>query len=125
MKVCSLSFGKIVVLSKNLAEVIVNEGVVFNEVIVDEYHDFLLNTLEAPFSLIINKKHAYTYTFPAQKRIANLNEIKAMAVVVHTPAGKMSTKTLAQVNGNNNWNNIKIFQDRAEALLWIKEEMFI
>ena len=122
MKVCKLSFGEIVILNKNLAEVIVDEGVVLNEVMVDEYHDFLLDNLESPFSLIINKMHSYSYTFPAQKKIANLKEIKAMAVVVHTSGGLMSTETLVNVNGNYKWN-IKLFQERESAILWLKEEM--
>lgn len=118
MKICNLSFGKIVILSKNLAEVIVNDGVVFDEVMVDEYHDFLLNSLEAPFSLIINKKHSYSYTFGAQKSIASLQEIKAMAVVSNTSAGVMSTETLMNINGNYKWN-IKIFNKREEAESWL------
>lgn len=122
MKICNLSFGKIVILNKNLAEVIVDEGIVMDETMVNEYHDFLLNTLEAPFFLIINKKHSYSYTFPAQKKIANLKEIKAMAVIVHTSGGLMSTETLVNVNGNYKWN-IRLFQEREQALTWLGKEM--
>ncbi|MFD2725516.1 hypothetical protein [Hyunsoonleella rubra] len=63
MKEYKLSFGTIIVLKDNLAEVIINEGVVMNEVMVDIYHDFLLSYLKAPFSLLINKKNSYSYTF--------------------------------------------------------------
>ena len=118
MKICDLSFGKIVIIHKNLAEVIVNEGIVMDEVMVDEYHDFLLNSLEAPFSLIINKKNSYSYTFAAQKVIAHLKEIKAMAVVSNTTGGVMSTETLMNVNGNYKWN-IKLFNKREEAESWL------
>lgn len=122
MKICNLSFGKIVILNKDLAEVIVDEGVVFDENMVKEYHNFLVDNLEAPFSLIINKKHSYSYTFPAQKKIANLKEIKAMAVVAETSGSVMSTETLINVNGNYKWN-IRLFQEREEALHWLKKEM--
>lgn len=61
-----LSFGIINILKNNLAEVIVDEGIVMDVVMIDEYHDFLLNTLDAPFALLVNKKHSYTYTFSAQ-----------------------------------------------------------
>lgn len=118
MKICNLSFGKIIILNKNLAEVIVNEGVIIDEVMIDEYHDALLNSLEAPFSLIINKKHSYTYTFPAQKLIANLKEIKAMAVVAQTSGSVMSTETLINVNRDSKWN-IKLFNKREEAESWL------
>lgn len=47
-----LAFGEIKILNKNLAEVILDEGIVFDEIMVDEYHDFLLNSLIPPFFLI-------------------------------------------------------------------------
>lgn len=40
MKQYKLSFATINILRDNLAEVIVNEGVVMNEIMVDLYHDF-------------------------------------------------------------------------------------
>lgn len=119
MKEYTLSFGTITVLKDDLAEVIINEGVVMNEIMVDLYHDFLLSYLKAPFSLIINKKNSYSYTFEAQKIIANLKEIYAMAVIVGTNAAVMSTKTLMQINASNNWN-IKLFRTKPEALEWIE-----
>lgn len=124
MKNYKLSFGNITIIEKNIAEVIVNEGVVMDEVMVDEYHDFLLNYLQAPFSLLINKKHSYSYNFAAQKIIVNLKEIKAMAVVVGTNGGLMSTETLINMNENSNWN-INLFHKREEALSWLLELAYI
>lgn len=119
MKEYKLSFGTIIILRDNLAEVIINEGVVMNEVMVDLYHDFLLSYLKAPFSLLINKKNSYSYTFEAQKMIANLDEIHVMAVIVGTSGALMSTKTLMKINEENDWN-IKLFRARPEALEWIE-----
>lgn len=119
MKEYKLSFGTIIILEDDLAEVIIDEGVVMNEVMVDLYHDFLLSYLKAPFSLIINKKNSYSYTFEAQKVIANLKEIHAMAVIVGTNGAIMSTKTLIQINDSSDWN-IKLFRTRPEALEWIE-----
>lgn len=113
-----LSFGTITILQENLAEVIVNEGVVMDETMILEYHDFLLNNLTAPFGLLINKIHAYAYTFDAQKAIAHLDQIKSMAVVANTSGAVMSTETLINVNGNIH-RNIKLFQDREDALSWL------
>jgi hypothetical protein len=121
MKSYKLSFGTIVLLSNKIAEVIVDEGVVMDEIMVDEYHDFLLNNLDAPFSLLINKKNSYTYTFGAQKVIANLNEIKAMGVVTKTSGAVMSTETLMNVN-DNVFKNIQMFNKREEALEWLETQ---
>lgn len=121
MKTYRLSFGSVVLLSNNLAEVIVDDGVIMNEVMVDEYHDFLLSNLVPPFSLLINKKYSYSYTFKAQKSICNLEEINAMAVMIGTNGGLMSTETLISLNEEKNWN-INLFQKREEALEWLNEQ---
>ncbi|WP_372755563.1 hypothetical protein [Mariniflexile sp.] len=118
MKTYKLSFGEIIVIKENLAEVIVNEGVEMNEVLIDEYHDFLLTYLKPPIFLLINKKNSYSYNFQAQRTIINLKEIEAMAVVVSSTAGLMSTETLININKSSNWN-IQLFRDRVEALNWL------
>ncbi|PKQ43643.1 hypothetical protein [Confluentibacter flavum] len=118
MKSYRLSFATISILEKNLAEVIIDEGIVMDEIMIDEYHDFLLSNLSAPFSLIINKKNCYSYTFEAQKTICNLKEIHLIAVVVTTNGALMSTQTLIKINENNNWN-IELFKERDLALEWI------
>lgn len=121
MKNYRLSFATIVIFKKNLAEVIVDDGIEINEIMVDEYHDFLLTNLDAPFSLLINKKNSYSYTFNALKVIAHLDEIQAMAVVSNTSGALMSTQTLINVNGNV-FKNIKLFDEREEALYWLEEQ---
>jgi len=105
-------------LRENLAEVIVNEGVIMNEIMVYLYHDFLLTNLKAPFALLINKKNSYSYTFEAQKIIANLKEISHMAVIVGTSGALMSSETLTKMNEANQWN-IRLFHTRESALKWI------
>ena len=119
MRSYKLSFGTIDILKNNLAEVIVEEGIVMDEIMVDEFHDFLLTNLDAPFLILINKKHSYSYTFEAQKLFGKLNELKAIAVVIGTNGGLMSTETLIDINKNSGWN-IKIFQKRDEALSWLE-----
>jgi hypothetical protein len=121
MKSYKLSFGTIIITKENLAEVIINDGVVMDELMVDTYHDFLLSNLKHPFSLLINKKHSYSYTFNAQKTIVNLKEINAMAVLYHNSGGLMSTETLINLNKNNNWN-IQLFQSRDKALNWLEKQ---
>jgi hypothetical protein len=118
MKSFRLSFATITILDKNLAEIIIDEGVIVDEVMVDEYHDFLLTNLTAPFSIIINKKNGYSYTFEAQKVIWNLKEIHLIAAIVTTSGAVMATETLIKLNEHNNWN-IEMFKNRESALEWI------
>tara|TARA_R110002049_G_scaffold185393_3_gene353605 strand:+ start:287 stop:655 length:369 start_codon:yes stop_codon:yes gene_type:complete len=121
MKTHKLSFGEIIILKANLAEVIINDEVLMDLDMVNEYHEFLLTHLEAPFSLLINKKFSYAYTFRAQKVIASLREIKSMAVVAEGFNAKTSTNFLISMNKGNNWN-IKTFRLRDEAIIWLEKQ---
>ncbi|MCB4807781.1 hypothetical protein LG651_05920 [Tamlana sp. 62-3] len=115
-----LSFGTINVLEPNLAEVIVNEGIIFNEIMVDEYHDFLLTVLKPPFSLLINKINSYSYTYGAQQIFCDLSEIHAIGVMVWSSASLLAIDTLKSINNHKGWN-IKSFRDRDEAISWLKK----
>ena len=122
MKTHQLSFAKIIIIKDNLAEVIVDDGVLIDLKKVGEYHEFLLTHLRAPFSLLVNKKHSYTYTFKAQIEIASLNQIKAMAVVVEGFNAKKSTDFLISMNNMSRSWNIQTFMLREEALVWLEKQ---
>jgi len=116
-----LSFAQINLLNEHIAEVIVNEGIELNMSMVEEYHAFLLSHLKPPFSLLINKINAYTYTFEAQKNIANLTEIQALAVISYNKVTSITTRQLASFPRNTRWN-LQIFSDKTDALNWLKTE---
>lgn len=121
MDLHELPFAKIVILEKDLAEVLINEGVEMNAEMVDAYHDFLLTHLQAPFSLLINKINAYTYDFEAQERLATPAQINAMAVVTYNRISAMTTRSLASIPRSRKWN-LRIFSDRSAALEWLRSE---
>jgi len=115
-----LSFAKIIIIRNNLAEVLVNEGVEINMDMVEEYHNFLCSNLMAPFYLLINKINTYSYDFEAQKCIATLPEIEAMAVVSYNRVTSITTESLSSFPRGTEWN-IKIFEDRNEAIEWLTD----
>lgn len=118
MKSYKLSFGEITILKSNLAEVVVNDGVEMDLPKVAEYHDFLLSTLRAPFSLLINKKYSYSYNFEAQRVISDLSGLDRVAVLVSDVGGLMSTETLINLNKNASWN-LKTFRVKENAMNWL------
>lgn len=121
MELHKLDFANIVILRADIAEVVVHDGVEITQVMVDQYHDFLLEHLATPFSLLINKLHSYTYDFSAQKSIANLEQIKAIAVVVYNEISKASTESLINFPREKPWN-IEMFSGREMALEWLIAE---
>lgn len=118
MKSYKLSFGTIKILKNNLAEIIVGEGVELDEVSVAEYHDFLLDHLEKPMYLLINKEKPYTYNFNAQMALASLEGVRAKAMVVYTSAAFMATQTVINMN-KKAYANTQVFQERDAALSWL------
>ena len=114
-----LKMGRIIKLSDDLAEVIVDEGVVIDMTMVREYHAWIQNNLSNPCMLLINKAHPYAYSFEAQNEIASLDQIRAMAVVVYNRISEVTTRDLASFPREHQWN-IQIFDSRHDALLWLE-----
>lgn len=121
MDLYELRFGKIILLSSNVAEVIINDGVEMNEAMVNEYHEFLIAHLQAPFSLLVNKINSYSYDFAAQMNLATIEQIRAMAVVAYNRITEYTTESLIATPRKAEWN-IKIFSSRETALQWLVSE---
>jgi len=118
MNLYELSFAKIIVLQDDIAEVIINDGVVMNAAMVQQYHEFLRSILTAPFSLLINKINSYTYDFDAQIELATIAEINAMAVIAYSRITELTTESLASYPRSKKWN-LQIFMNRNDALAWL------
>jgi len=116
-----LSFCEIILLEKDIAEVIVDDGVEINLSMVEEYHTFLLDKMAYPFSLLINKKNSYSYTFEAQLQLATLTQINVMAVVAYTKICEISTNNLVSLPREKLWH-LEIFNDRELALTWLRNK---
>lgn len=121
MDLHELPFAKIIILRDDIAEVMINEGVIMDMAMVEQYHDFLLSHLRAPFSLLINKINSYTYDFDAQEKLATLKEINVMAVVAYNRVTEITTQTLASYPRNVKWN-LRVFSNRNDALAWLLSE---
>ena len=121
METYELPFAKINILREDIAEVIVDDGIEIDVEMVQQYHDFLLSHLRSPFALLINKIHAYSYDFQAQEKIGTLLEINAMAVVAYKRTTIITTEMLASYPRERKWN-LKIFENRDEALAWLLSE---
>jgi hypothetical protein len=122
METHQLSFAKIIILRADIAEVIVNDGVELTLTMINEYHRFLLNHLSAPFSILVNKINAYSYTFEAQTNLACISEINAMAVVAYSKATELATRSLATTTLRKTPWNMEIFSDKQSALHWLENQ---
>jgi len=114
-----LSFGKAVILQPDIAEIVVDEGIEMNMAMVSEYHNWISDHLSDPCMVLINKINSYSYDFDAQRNLANLEQIKAIAVVAYDKAAEITTKILAEQPHKITWN-YKIFKNRDNALSWLR-----
>ena len=111
----SLDFAEVKIINLHLAEVIINKDVLFTEELVEEYHNFLNDNLEAPFSLIVNKVNNYYYDDKAEKIIGNIKGVDKMAVVCYDRETETAQDKIKHPG-------IKIFKTRVEALNWISPD---
>ncbi|HEY9051733.1 MAG TPA: hypothetical protein VIQ03_09330 [Gammaproteobacteria bacterium] len=114
----SLGFGQIIILQPDIAEVIINDGIEMDESMVDDYHHFLIEHLVAPFSILVNKIHAYTYTFEAQLKLCTIPQIHSMAVVTYSHISEVATDSLNSIPRTTPWN-LRKFPQREQALGWL------
>ena len=116
----SLSYGQIIILQPDIAEVIIDDGIEMDESMVDKYHHFLIEHLVAPFSILVNKINAYTYTFEAQLKLATIPHIHSMAVVTYSHISEVATNSLSNIPRATPWN-LRTFPHREQALNWLKQ----
>ena len=121
MKTYELSFGRITILSVNLAEVIINENIEMTGKMVDEYHQFLLSHLKSPFSLLVNRKNPYSYDNNALHKIGSLQEIYKVAVVSYSNTSDWAIDLIGRLQERPS-NRLMNFHDRDSALVWLSAD---
>lgn len=121
MNLHKLSFANIIIIQKDIAEVIAYEGIELNIDMLKELHQFLDENLELPCSLLINKENSYNYSFEALEYFGIYKEIKATAIVVYNEITEAVSKYSADFTRANTWNTT-IFKNRESALEWLIEQ---
>ncbi len=116
-----LCFADIQLIDDNTLEIVADEYVELSSAMLDEYFDFLRAHLQPPRLILANKRHAYTYTFEAQRRLVENEEIFATAVVVYTPMQSATTQALSKMTPHVEWN-MRLFEQRDAALAWLHQQ---
>lgn len=121
-----LSFAKINILTDNIAEVIVEQGIEISLEMAEEYNNFLTETFPASFALLINKVNEYTFAFEAQLTMASHANLAAIAVITYKDEDKDSVIKLAGLRKLDGWN-LETFNGlnlgRQSGLDWLQSEL--
>ena len=116
-----LSFCEIEQLSDNIFEVTVNEGHVIDEKSAEEARLFWHNLRKEPYNLLVNNKNNFSYSFIGMQEIASQPLERKTAVLLDE---EILIKEISMVvdleKMLGNVENKKVFQDREEAIKWLK-----
>ncbi|WP_286234660.1 hypothetical protein [Thalassotalea sediminis] len=99
-----LSFGQFNLLSNNVVEVVVDEGIVMDLDMVEECHNFILSRFTDEFAMLVNKVNHYSYSFEAKLSVASYEHLKAIAFVYYSPEGQEISNNLQAVRAMDKWN---------------------
>lgn len=117
-----LSFGTIRVLEPDIAEVIIDAEVEIDLAMVAEYHECLLTQVAHPMLLLINRRHAYTYTFEAQQHIGALKQVRATAILAYSLSATTAIQDLLN-RLRERPTALQVFHDdRDGALNWLRAQ---
>ena len=120
MEFHKFSFGKIGVLRKEIAEIIIDEGTDINIAMVDEIHRYLLSIFTHSFSLLINKTNSYSTQLDALIKFGTLSTINKIAVYTPNKLAKRSADFAADIPTSTELNIQFLQKIIQNGLIWQK-----
>lgn len=116
-----LSFCEIEQLSDNLFEVTINEGGMIDEKCAEEAMEFWHNLRTEPYVLLVNNKNQFSYSFMGSQKIGEHSLEKKTAVLIDNALSENQMSTVLDLKKMfGNFANIKVFQERDEAIKWLE-----
>ena len=111
----NLPFGHFEEIEPNIMEIIIHEGVQLDEKHIEQIEQGLLNLYKDEYSLLINRKNAYSHGHESLNRVAELKNASAIAIVAYSDASVIAAKMHLLYS-----NNVHIFTNKLSALNWLK-----
>lgn len=121
-----LSFGYFTLLSGNIVEVVVDEGIEMDLEMIEECHHFVQTHITDDFGMLVNRVNNYTYSYEAKLSVASYEQMKAIAFVYYSQDTKDITENLQKLRAMDQWN-CQIFSGLElgwqQALEWLQSEL--
>lgn len=111
----NLPFGIFEEIEPNIMEIIIHEGVQINKKLIGDIEQGLLDKYDTEYSLLVNRKNAYSHDHESLSRIANLKNLNAIAIVAYSDSSAMAAKMHLLYS-----SNIQIFTNKMSALNWLR-----
>jgi len=121
-----LSFATLTLLSDEIAEIIIDDGIEVSIEMLEECDEFLHKNLKGKYALLFNKINHYTFAFEAKMIIASSEHLQALAVVVYNADAQNSVEELQALREIDGLN-IQVFSGLQlgwqKAHEWLQDEL--
>jgi len=119
------SFGKMIKHSDDMAEMVFNEGVRLSADIINEFHRWLISSLNSPCKLMVHHIHAEKMTLDAKMKLGELSErthanVSHKAILNQNKIQDAATDILMESQRASGLV-VEMFYDREKALKWLEE----
>ncbi|SEL20610.1 hypothetical protein SAMN05216262_10783 [Colwellia chukchiensis] len=121
-----LSFGYFTLLSENIVEVTIDEGVELSLEMIEECDAFFKAHIFGDFGMLINRVNDYSYSYEAQLTLGSYQGLKAIAFVYYSEQSKTLVDNIQQTRRHDKLNS-RIFSglelEWQQALQWLQGEL--
>lgn len=115
-----LSFCEIEQLSDNTFEVTTAEGAVIDDKCAKEANDFWQKLRKEPFSILVNTKNSFSFSFTGSIEIGKNPLREKTAILLSNKKTKGEVAITADLKKSVNFfEETRCFHDRAEAIKWL------
>jgi uncharacterized protein (DUF2384 family) len=118
MKIDELSFGTFREAEPNIMEIIIHEGVELRSKHIDQIEKGLLEKYGCPYACLINRVNRYSHTHDSMQRVAKMQNLTRLAIVVYSSVGELAAKIHRLYQ-----DNVRVFDDREKAISWLRESI--
>jgi hypothetical protein len=116
-----LSFCEIEQLSDSIFEVTINEGAIIDEKCAEEARIFWHDLRKESYGLLVNNKNRFSYSFMGSQKIGEHPLERKTSVLIDDNLSKSQMSTVLDLKKMaGNVENRRVFQDRDEAIQWLK-----
>lgn len=120
------SFGQIKILSTNIAEIIINEGIEISLEMVEEYDTLMAKNFNGNYAVLVNRINHYSYAYEALISVGSAQHLIAVAAIDYGEISDQRSREIKSVRQMDNLN-IKEFSGlelgRASAINWLNEQL--
>ena len=112
-----IPFGSFKEIEPNIVEITINDGVEVDRAKLSVVATGLCEKYRGPYAILANRHNRYFHTDGSLDIYNNLSNLKGIAHLVQEGSSTMNCSTIKDET------HPRIFNDRAEAILWLKEAL--